>query len=115
MCRESADVNQDIGDDWNTRVQQITYRYSERDIFNMDETGLFYRAISDKTLTLKGQWCKDGKFANQRLTIALCANLCGEKEQPLVIHTAVHPRCFKNTNISLRVSWHANRKSLDDM
>lgn len=112
VCGESADVNQGVVADWKTRVQQITSGYSERDIFNMDETGLFYRAIPDKTLTFKGQQCKGGKMAKQRLTIALCANLCGEKEQPLVIHTAVRPRCFKNTDISLLgVSWHANRKA----
>ena len=32
-----------------TRVQQITCGYSEWDIFNMNEMGLFYRTIPDKT------------------------------------------------------------------
>ena len=51
-------------------------------------------------------------MAKQRLTVALCANLCGEKEPPLVIHTAARPRCLKNTDTSLLgVSWFSNKKA----
>lgn len=112
ICGESAQVNEDIVVEWKLRVPQITSGYSDRDIFNMDETGLFFKAIPDKTLTLKGEQCKGGKMAKQRLTLGLCANLCGEKEEPIVIHTSNRPRCFKNTNMSLLgVFWCANKKA----
>ena len=52
---------------------------------------IFYRAIPDKTLTLKGHQCNGGKMAKQRLTIVVSANLCEEKEQPLVIYIVVCP------------------------
>lgn len=67
----------------------------------------FYEAIPDKTLTLNGQWCKGGEMAKQMITTVLCTNLCGEKEI-LVMHTAVHPRCFKN--ILLPDVSYANKK-----
>lgn len=112
VCGESAEVNQDVVSDWKSRLSVITSGYCDSDIYNMDETGLFFKAIPDKTLTVKGDQCKGGKMAKQRLTIGLCASLCGEKEEPLVIHTANRPRCFKNNDISLLgVSWHANKNA----
>ena len=48
------------------------------DVYNMDETGLFYRSLPDKSLTVKGEQCNGGKHAKDRITIVLCANMAGE-------------------------------------
>ena len=86
--------------------------YNPCDIFNMDETGLFFRKTEDKTLHQKGQECTGGKKAKMRLTISLCTNMVVDKETPLVIWKPLNPHCFKlvNKNI-LPVEYHANKKA----
>ena len=54
VCGESVDVNHDVVVDWKTRIAQITSGYEDRNIYNMDETRLFFKAIPEKTLTTKG-------------------------------------------------------------
>ena len=82
---ESASVNQETVDDYRTRLPDITKDYSPNDIFNCDETGLFYRALPDKTLAVKDQSCKGGKNAKERLTVMFACSSTGEKLKPLVI------------------------------
>ncbi|XP_070573830.1 tigger transposable element-derived protein 6-like [Ptychodera flava] len=42
--------------------------YSPENIFNADETGVFYRALPDRTLATKADECKGGKVSKERLT-----------------------------------------------
>jgi len=63
------------------------------DIFNMDETGLVFRAQPTRTLA-KGT-TSGGKVNKERITIGLTCNASGtEKLRPLVINKAKRPRCF---------------------
>lgn len=55
---ERADVKQTCVDDWQKKLQSLCDGYSPENIFNMDETGLFFRdSSSRKTYTLKGADC----------------------------------------------------------
>ena len=89
----------------------ILQQYAPRDIYNMDETGLFFRMTPDRTLTFKGDACHGGKKSKERITVAVCANMDGsDKMQLLVIGKFQNPRCFKNVK-SLPVQYFANRKA----
>ena len=82
------------------------------DIFNMNETGLFFRTTEDKTFHQKGQECSGGKRTKMRLTLSLCTNMVGDKETPLVIWKSLNPCCFKRVNRkTLPVEYHANRRA----
>ncbi|XP_041376848.1 tigger transposable element-derived protein 6-like [Gigantopelta aegis] len=95
-----------------TRLPTILGDYEMKDIFNCDETGLFFRALPDRTLAYKTQAAKGGKVSKERLTVLLCCSATGEKTKPLVIGKAQNPRCFKNIRKeSLPVTWTANRKA----
>ena len=72
--------------------------YSPDDIFNCDETSLFYWALPDKTLGVKDQSCKGGKNAQDRLIIMFACSSTGEKLLQLVIEKSYNPRCFKSNN-----------------
>ena len=80
-------------------------QYSINNIFNMDETGLFYRAIPNRSyLSSEGEDARQtGRGsktmkAKERLTVVLCVNATGScKMTPVVIGSAKQPRCFKNT------------------
>jgi len=109
---EKSTVSQETIDNWHERLQTILEGYQPRDIFNMDETGLYYRALPDKTLAVKGTDVSGGKKSKERLTASLCVNQLGEFEKTLVIGKSLHPRCFRNLDIRrLPVIWRANKKA----
>ena len=71
--------------------------YAEDDIFNADETSIFYKCLPDKSLALKGEKCTGGKKAKDRMTAMVAANMSGTGKLPLmVIRKSLKPRCLKN-------------------
>jgi hypothetical protein len=69
VCGESADVDDNVVDDFRSKIGKIVEGYKAEDIFNADETGLFFKALPDKTLAPKGEACKAGKLAKERITV----------------------------------------------
>ena len=55
--------------------KKIMEKYAPDDIYNADETGMFYQLLPEKTLSLKGEKCSGGKKSKQRVTVLLCTNL----------------------------------------
>ncbi|CAF1023635.1 unnamed protein product [Rotaria sordida] len=110
-CGESSSVDMTTVDDWIQRIPKIIDGYDPKDIFNCDETGLFFKFMPDKSLTLNREECKGGKKSKERYTILFCVNSTGEEKlKPLVIAKSLKPRCFKNLNVSkLPVDWRANK------
>ena len=51
-------------------------------------------------------------MSKERLTIALCASVMGEKLTPLIIGKSAKPRCFKNISIkSITLTYLSNKKA----
>ena len=112
VCGEGGDVSAKDVDDWKNRLPSILAGYEPRDVYNVDETGLFYRTIPSKSLTTQKENCKGGKLAKDRVTLLFCCNAAGEKETPLMIGKSQRPRCFKNADLNtLGVTWCANKKA----
>ena len=108
ICGESADVNLDVVNSYKDVLKQKLDGYEPRDIFNCDETGLFFRALPDKSFSVKGKDCKGGKLAKERVTVMLACSMLGEK----VIGKSSRPRCFKNLDLKkFPVTWRNNKKS----
>ena len=66
---EEGHVSEETMKSWNERVREVR-GYQPKDVWNMDETGLFWRALPEKSLSEKGKRCRGGKKAKQRLTWA---------------------------------------------
>lgn len=112
ICGESADVNVEDVKTWKEKLLVILKDYAPEDVFNADETGLYYRALPTKTYALKNDKCSGRKTAKQRITILFCANMEGEKEEPLIIGKSKNPRCFKGAHIDkLPLQWVSNKKA----
>lgn len=109
---ESGAVNEETVTEWKNKLPEIMKGYDPRDVFNMDESGLFYRALPDRTLRIRGEECKGGKRSKERLTASFCVNMAGEFEKTLVIGKCAKPRCFKRVNVhQLPVTWEFNKKA----
>jgi hypothetical protein len=97
VCSESASVSQDVMDHWLTQILPgLIEGYTPSNIFNADETGLFWRLLPDKTLAFKGDKCHGGKLSKERITLVVGANMDGTEKLPLLaIGKFAKPRCFK--------------------
>ena len=85
--------------------------YNAKDIFNDDETGMYWRAIPDGTLAFKSCETAGSKVAKERVTLLLACNMDGsEKLKPLTIGKSKNPRCFKNVK-KLPVNYVANKNA----
>jgi hypothetical protein len=81
-------------------VRLLCTEYAPKDIFNMDETGLFWKRTPDRTLATES--ASGGKKAKDRITLALTANGDGsELLKPWIIGKSKNPRCFKHINRQL--------------
>ncbi|KAL5505629.1 hypothetical protein EMCRGX_G007093 [Ephydatia muelleri] len=87
----------------------IIEKYRPEDVFNIDETGLFYRQAPDRTLTTTAD-VRGAKKAKDRITVALAVNVtASERLKPVVIHKYKKPRCFGRTfNPNSLVMYYSN-------
>ena len=96
LCRgEAADVDSAVVDDWSKRLSSICTGYRIEDIFNADETGLFFRALPTHSMVVKGDQASGGKKSKDRISVLLACSAAGEKLEPFVIGHSAKRRCFR--------------------
>lgn len=108
---EKGSADSTGAEEWcSSRLPQLLDQYSLENIFNADETDLFYRATPDGSLTYKHHNLVGSKKSMDRVTVLCCCNATGSEKRPLlVIGKSKNPRCFKNLNVSrLSVLYRAN-------
>ncbi|KAF7694613.1 Jerky like protein, partial [Cucumispora dikerogammari] len=77
-----------------TILNQKIVEYTEENVYNLDETGLFYKLIPSKTLCKKPTL--GYKNFKDRVSIMICSNFSGtDKRAPFMIGKSVKPRCFR--------------------
>lgn len=81
-------------------------------IYNADESALFWKLLPDRTLVLTGEKAAPGrKTSKERVTFLACANGNGtHKLKMMVIGKAKNPRAFKNC-IDLPVEYYSTKKA----
>ena len=75
-------------------IRSLIEQYSPSDVFNFDETSIFYDLPPNKTLyTIRSNGKKSVK---SRVTVALCCNASGsEKLEAMIVGKFKNPRCFE--------------------
>ena len=98
---EANSVPKDIVDDWLcNKLPSLLEEYDPKDVFNADETGLFFKLLPDRTYTYKGDNCHGGKRSKERITLMIAANMDGSEKLPLLaIGKSAKPCCFKNVRL----------------
>nr|XP_037280129.1 tigger transposable element-derived protein 6-like [Rhipicephalus microplus] len=75
---EAASLDSEAKRQWlQTNLPVLMERFSARDIYNCDETALFFQMTPSKTHALKGDPCPGGKHSKVRVTVLLCVNMDG--------------------------------------
>ena len=105
---EALDYSQQLQE-----LQKLCLEYDSNDIYNADETGLFWQATPSYTLATGPQaGCKQKK---DRITILPCCNASGTHRLQLwIIGKAANPRAFgkNNSQISMHpIHYRSNKKA----
>ena len=66
-------------------IRNIFLTRRPEDIYNLDETGLFWKTLPDKSYVQKGTSVRGRKLKKERVIILLCVNFDGDKRNPLVV------------------------------
>ena len=91
-------------------LPELLLKYTPENIYNVDETALFYKLRPDRTLTFKGEKCSGSKKQKDRLTVLVGASMAGEKLPLLVIGKSKSPSCFAGIR-SLPLDYISNAKA----
>ncbi|XP_014240678.2 LOW QUALITY PROTEIN: tigger transposable element-derived protein 4-like [Cimex lectularius] len=107
---ESSSVPAGVSENWLQCIWPTTREnFADEDIYNADETGLFYRLTPDKTLLFKGESCHGGKHSKETVTVLVASNMTGTDKKKLLI-IGKSPRCFKNVQ-KLPLDYTHNKKA----
>jgi hypothetical protein len=105
---ESGSADSTAGEQWiSTTYQEICAKYMPDEIWNCDETGLYWRRLPNFALTQKGKKLRGIKLSKDRITVLLCCSLTGQKRIPFVIGTSRSPKGFSKL-VRLPVQWRFN-------
>ena len=77
ICGEANKVDEEGANNWLHGFYGVREKYASCDVYNMDETGLFYNLFPSRTLGIKGDKCHGGVRSKQRLTVVLVCNADG--------------------------------------
>lgn len=93
-------------------IQEKEYRPEQ--VFNADETGLFWKKMPSRTYVSTEERTAPGfKAAKDRVTLLLCGNASGDfMVKPMMLHRSNNPRALKGLNKQhLPVFWRSNKKA----
>ncbi|XP_064103313.1 tigger transposable element-derived protein 1-like [Macrobrachium nipponense] len=87
--------------------------YIPEQVFNMDETGLFWKRMQSRMFLYKDEVKKPGfKAHKDRVTLLMCGNAAGFMLKPGLIYKSLNPCALKNKNKALLpVYWMSNKKA----
>jgi transcriptional regulator with XRE-family HTH domain len=108
LSGESAELDHQVVEDWKKNASQLLSNFRLEDVWNFDETGLFWKGLPNRSLVERGSKSKGGKLAKERLTIGLLCSSVGEKFKPIVIGKSAMPRAFER-RLPLSVHYRSNK------
>ena len=97
-------------------LEPLLQRYETWDIYHADETSLFFKSLSDRTMSFDHEQPTGSKLTSSKdhLSLMLCANMTGtDKQKPVLVGKAANPACLKKKGLSianLGVDYYHNAK-----
>ncbi|XP_043252523.1 jerky protein homolog-like [Colletes gigas] len=116
VCGEKASADINAAEIFKQQFQQFI---EEQDIdieniYNMDESGLFWKALPTKSLSTEKS-VAGLKIKKDRITFGLCANVTGtNKIKPFVVHKYKKPRALKHSLHRLPVCYKSQKNAWVD-
>ena len=113
--KESAAPHDEL-ETWKETVLVPTLsRYSPNDIYNGDETALFYKSLPHRTYCFDGDKPAGSAKCKDRLTLLIITNMDGSDHRKLsVIGKSKTPRCLQKYKMQVKdmsVDWYASKNA----
>jgi len=103
MSGEAGSVSDETIQRWTTeQLPKILSGWVPSQVYNCDETGLFFKMLPNRTLATKGEDVHGSKKSKERVTLMFCVNADGsDKIKLTMIGKYQNPRCFQKVDIDL--------------
>ncbi|KAG0425014.1 Tigger transposable element-derived protein 6, partial [Dictyocoela muelleri] len=95
---ESKSADKSNLQEFKEKFAKALQKYKEENVFNCDETALYYKNLQRKNFVAKGDGCKGIKRNKTRMTIMLACSMTNENLNPLIIGHFKSPRPLKGFN-----------------
>ena len=116
MHGEIASSDAKGAEDYKPRLVELLSQYADRDILNVDETGLYWKQTSNKSLMDVSDTAGGSKKEKARVTLMITCSMSGEIFPVTVINTHLKPRSFAPfkgdlSKVPKSIVWRANKKA----
>lgn len=98
---ESDSVDMNVFENWSQQLKTIIEGYEPQNVYNLDETALFYRLLPSKTFAFKDESRHGIKKSKVRVTLVFIANANGSDKSCAIIGKSVNPRAFRGKVLPL--------------
>ena len=82
---ESAAVSRVTVELWKEQICELVEDYAAEDIWNLDETRCFWKALPERGFAQKGCSCHGGKKLKLRMTVTFLVSAAGGKETAIKV------------------------------
>lgn len=96
---ESVSVDNNVIEKWSTELSSIIRGYKPEDVYNLDETALFYRLMPSKTYSFSDESTHGCKKSKDRITLVLITNADGTDRMCSMIGKSAKPRAFRGQKV----------------
>ncbi|XP_035207903.1 tigger transposable element-derived protein 4-like [Stegodyphus dumicola] len=112
MFGEAKQHPESVGEVWRQQIlDRLLAGYNASSVFNLDETGLFFKYIPNKIVMCKEKSHSNRTLNTDQLTILVGANADGSEKLPLLlIGKSKTPRCFKDVK-SFPLEYRSNKNA----
>ena len=109
---ESKDADTTAAEHWISNVlPSLLKDVSPDDVYNADETAIYFRALPEGTLAYKTDTSGGSKKSKERVTALVATNMSGtDKRRLLIIGKSKDPRCFRGKK-SLPVTYKSSKNA----
>lgn len=115
VCGESLSANVDEVEPFRIQLDELlkTGQIQLSQLYNYDETGLYWRALPDTTQASKAEKNTPGrKISKDRVSALLCANADGSHMlKPVIVGKSKQPRAIKNVMDKLPVHYFSSKSA----
>ena len=112
LVGEASSVDAAVVDEWRSKkVPHLTKEFSPNNLYNINETGLFWRLLPSQTMAFLNEKVKGGKQSKDRITVLVGGNAAGDKLPLLAIGRSKSQRCFPKDQSKLPLVYKNNKQS----
>jgi hypothetical protein len=99
-----------VVDNWEKQLKNEIKGFQPKDVYNLDETALFYRLLPNKTYAFGDESRHGYKQFKERVTIVLISNADGTDKKAIMIGRSHKPRAFRGIK-SLPIDYYKQQNS----